>query len=69
MINILQQRVRDKKRVIWERIVHEASQQSCTRQIRVTRYSTQGDKRHEADTNVQERKRQLDNEIAPELCS
>ena len=66
--SIPQQRVRDKRRVIWERIVHEASQQSYMRQIRVTRYSTRGDKRREADKNVHERKRRLDNKIAPELC-
>ena len=69
MINIPQQRVRDKKRVIWEHTVHESSQQLYMRQIRVTRYGTRGDKRHEADKNVHERKRRLDNEIALELCS
>ena len=64
-----QQRVRDKRRVIRDRTIHESSQQSYMRQIRVTRYSTRGDKRREADKNVHERKRRLDNEIAPELCS
>ena len=42
---------------------------SYMRQIRVTRYSTRGDKRREADKNVHERKQRLDNEIALELCS